>query len=382
MSKLFNSINNFFKAGSWSGAAWLFTLCLMLILLAFGYIIAHNSLDIQGREYVQLDKRQMLTIKKFLDNNPDTSANSDARDSVRTKRTNLIQLYLKGEFDDKLTIKQRNELDSLLNKVSNAEAYDYLSDKKLSKESFFWLTGSNAYIEAWLWCLMGVLASLIYYVSIANTKTLTTTGNDDTGNFAPGEIPGQVAKMFYAPVVTIVIILGYHYLSGGESNMIDITMNTGLILFSFIAGFFSARLMKFLDRLKELILPFSSSDTPTTATAKKNSSTNISVQVKLSDSLAGSPDAHGIISKFKEAEVTLTPESGGDAIALTNTSDDKPDVFAVSEIPDGKYVLKAMMAFKKDDTTQISLTGQQDVEINEKNNAFTLVLEKTDEADE
>ena len=379
MGKIMDKINQFFKAGTWTGAAWLFSLCLMLTMLAIGYIIAHNRLNIQGREYVQLDKKEMQTIKKFLDtypDNPDTTAG--ITDSIRKKRTNLIQLYLKGEYDNKLTANQTNELDSMLNLMSNSDAYDYLSEKKLSKQSFFWLTGSYAYIEIWLWCLIGVLASLIYYVSIANTKSLKTAGDIDSGSFDPAEIPGQVAKMFYAPVVTIVVILGYHYLSAGGSNMVDISMNSGLIVFSFIAGFFSARLMKFLDRLKDLILPYSSTDNPPVPATDKKPKADVTVQLQLSPALAGSPDAVGIKAKLNEAEITLTPESGGDPVSLAGTSEDKPDTFSVSQVTNGKYVLNATMAYKKDDATTINLTGQQDVEINDANSAFTLVLDKAE----
>jgi hypothetical protein len=247
--------------------------------------------------------------------------------------------------------------------------------------SYFWLTGSKTYLEAWLWCLIGVFASLIYYVSIANTKSLTTAGDEDSGSFKPGEIPGQIGKMFYAPAVTIVLILGYHYLSGGNSNMIDISVNNGLIVFSFIAGFFSGRLMKFLDKLKELILPFSSSNEPpagTTTAPAASTGSDATVQLQLSPSLAQSPEGPDIIENgFNAAEVSLTPDSGGDPITLVNPADDQSDVFTATQVLNGKYSLKATLTYKKDDTTIINMAGQQKVEISKNGNTFTLLLDKT-----
>ena len=75
-------------------------------------------------------------------------------------------------------------------------------------------------------------------------------------------------------------------------------MNTGLIVFSFIAGFFSARLMKFLDRLKELILPFGGTNNQPAPTSDDISNSDITVQVQLLPELANSPDAEDIKAKL------------------------------------------------------------------------------------
>lgn len=376
-----NDKKSFINALKWTGGEWLLALCVMLLLLAAGYIIAHGR--VKGAEHVQLDKKQMQIIKKYFDNNPDTGAVIETRKSIREVRTRLVMLFLKGEYDDKLSGTLSNELTTMLNMTGNGEAYDYLADKKMLMQSYFWLTGSKTYLEAWLWCLIGVLASLIYYVSIANTKSLTTAGDEDSGSFNPGEIPGQIGKMFYAPAVTIVLILGYHYLSGSNSNMIDISVNNGLIVFSFIAGFFSGRLMKFLDKLKELILPFSSSnESPAGTTAPATvTGSDTTVQLQLSPSLEQSPEGPDIIENgFNAAEVILTPDSGGDPITLVNPADDQSDVFSATQVRSGKYSLKATMTYKKDDRTIINMAGQQKVEISKTSSSFTLLLDKTEDS--
>lgn len=59
---------------------------------------------------------------------------------------------------------------ALLAQMKNQDITDYLIDKKFMVSSPFWLTGNKTYLEAFFWSLMGVLVSLVYYVSIANAK--------------------------------------------------------------------------------------------------------------------------------------------------------------------------------------------------------------------
>lgn len=379
MNKFFVKINTFFTARTWSGASWLLSLCCFLIVLAAAYIWVHQDKN-RGSEYIQLNAIQIQGLNNILSVYPDSGKAILQTDSVRRARAQrdaAVIEYLQSEYRGKIDSVQVLQLRSVISKFDNKDIGNYLTGKKIVVKSFFWLIGSDVYLEAWLWSLFGVLVSLIYYVSLAYSKSLSIIGDDDTGKFDPSELPSQIGKMFYAPACTIVIVLGYHFLSSSGSNMIDINVNKGLIIFSFISGFFSGRLMKFLDKLKDLFLPTTETvNSGKTTTAAK---ADTSVQLKLSEALLQSPDATAIVEAgYNAAVVTLTPEGGGDTIKLENPDDDQADVFTGKQLATGNYVLQASLAYKKEGDTVINMAGKQTVQLKENNNDFTLLLDKTE----
>ena len=425
MRDLKKEFTDFLKAGTWSGAGWLATLCVLFVIVATIYITTHAyHYDTKGREYVTLDKTQLKIIKKYLDDSinkvglsnssaaatnktktdstnatsstdttsiPDTTKkdgnkkladkgdpthNSPGKpqglqnvhntDDARAARTELIVRYLEDEYDNKLIEQNKNQLDTLMRSMSDEEVYDYLTDKKLLVESAFWLTGTDVYIEAFLWSLLGVLVSLIFYVGTANVNTVKSDENDVSGPFDPSEIPSQVAKMFYAPAVTIVIVLGYHFFTDETSNMADISVNKGLIVFSFIAGFYSGRLMKFLDRLKDLLLPFDGKDSATTDNKK-----DVIVTLKLSPALAAGPNAATITTSFPTAVVSINSQDGSLSKPFGLTKDSKGNtLFMAKEIPTGTYTLKASVT-----TGALNAQGQQVVQVTSSKSDFELLLQ-------
>jgi hypothetical protein len=325
---------------------------------------------------VQLNTAQVQTVNNLLSVYVDSSKTFPLSESARMQRkirNDVVIDFIQSEYQGRLDSLQQVELNKIMLQFDNKDVGNYLTNKNLIIKSFFWLIGSDVYLEALLWSLFGVLVSLIYYVSIAYSKSLSITGDDDTGKFDPAELPSQIAKMFYAPACTIVIVLAYHLLSGKNGNMIDINVNKGLIIFSFICGFFSSRVMKFLDKLKDLVLPLSekADNAPVTPPTKSD----VSVQLKLSDVLAQSPDAAAIIEAgFNAATVTLAPE-GGDPIELENPKDDQADLFLCKQVSPGKYILHAVYSFKKDESNIINMSAKQTVEVTTGNNAFSLPLD-------
>lgn len=380
MSKVFDKINKFFTARSWSGASWLLSLCCILTVLVAVYIWIHQDKN-RGREYIQLNASQIQGLNNVLSLYPDSGKvvlQTDSARRSRGKRDSAVIGFMQSEYRGNIDSVQILQLRSVICGFDNKDIGNYLAGKKIIVRSFFWLIGSDVYLEAWLWSLFGVLVSLIYYVSLAYSKSLSIIGDDDCGKFDPSELPSQIGKMFYAPACTIVIVLGYHFLSASSSNMIDINVNKGLIIFSFISGFFSGRLMKFLDKLKDLFLPV----TETSNTGKTNAAlkTDASVQLKLSESLLQSPDATAIVEAgYNAAVVTLTPEAGGAMIKLENPEDDQADLFSGKQIALGPYVLQASLSYKKDEDTIINMAGKQTVLLKEGDNNFTLLLDKTQE---
>jgi hypothetical protein len=159
--------------------------------------------------------------------------------------------------------------------------------------------------------------------------------------------------------------------------MTDISIGKGLLLFSFICGFFSGRVMKFIDRLKDLVLPVSSTDSTSTAPATATNAADIVVSLQITQALSQSPEGAGIIEGgFNTATVTLQPAAGGDAITLQTPAEDQGAGFTTKQVPFGKYTLKAAMAYNNAGTI-INLSASQDIEVNVTNKSFDLQLDKT-----
>lgn len=368
-----NDSMQFLQAKTWSGRSWLLMLCFLLSVVIIGYVVSHNIW--KGKQYVQLDKQQILLLNKYLNNDQHKSSNSDSISFYRQQRDTYLIAYLKSEMHQQLDQKEFTRTMDLISKMNHENVIDFLAEKKFLVHSVFWLTGNKAYVEALLWSLMGVLVSLIYYVSIANTKSLHTAGTDDSGSFDPAEISGQVAKMFYAPTCTIVLILGYQYLIDTNNSMIDISVNNGLIVFSFISGFFSGRVMRFLDRLKELVLPFGTSSQPTTIQSVQSG--DIEVTLDLSDSVSKSEYGPSLAEAgFNASIVSLVPQKGGDVISLINPAEDQADTFFGKNIPYGTYQLQAILSHKLDDDTIINLQAQKEIEIKSVQEKISVTLEK------
>lgn len=368
-----NDSMQFLQAKTWSGRSWLLMLCFLLSVLIIGYVVSHNIW--KGKQYVQLDKQQILLLNKYLNNDPNKSLNIDSIPFYRQQRDTYLIAFLKSEMHQQLDQKEFTRTMDLVSKMNHESAIDFLAEKKFLVHSVFWLTGNRAYAEALLWSLMGVLVSLIYYVSIANTKSLHTAGTDDSGSFDPAEISGQVAKMFYAPTCTIVLILGYQYLIDTNNSMIDISVNNGLIVFSFISGFFSGRVMRFLDRLKELVLPFGTSSQPTITQSIQSG--DLEVVLDLSETVSKSEYGAAIAEAgFNAAIVSLEPKNGGDAIQLINPPDDQADTFFGKGITYGLYTLQAQLSYQSDDQSIINLAASKEIEIKNNQETVTVLLDK------
>jgi hypothetical protein len=380
---------SFIKAKIWSGAGWLLTLCVILSVVILAYFLLHSHFT--GDDHKKLDTTQLANIDNIFSENPDpvtATVKATPTDSVkvqRAKRDKLLCAFLQNEYDGKLDTGHWNQLNTVLLGMNNKDAKLYLTNQEIIVHDYFWFTGSLTYIEVILWALVGVLVSLIYYVSLANSQQAKDADeqNGDIGPFDSSEISGQVAKMFYAPICALVLVLGYNLLNA-DNKMTDISIGKGLLLFSFICGFFSGRVMKFIDRLKDLVLPVSSSsgtgatgktggtDTPTAATTA-----DITTSLQLTPALAQSADGPDITEGgFNTAIVTLQPTAGGAPITLETPAEDQGANFTAKQVPFGKYTLQAAMAYKNA-TTVINLSASEDVDVSATNSSFQVQLDKT-----
>ncbi|MDR6943347.1 hypothetical protein [Mucilaginibacter pocheonensis] len=384
---------SFIKAKMWTGAGWLLTLCVTLVLVVAIYMLLHVCYG--GSDHKKLDNVQLLNIDNVLAAYPEPDSVQLKLNDPAAKKALLAQRkerdlalfnLLKNEYNGQIQERYLKQMDSLLVNLNNKDAKTYLNGKEIIVNSFFWFVGSGTYAEVLFWSLIGVLVSLIYYVSNANGVKITQSGDADaatadtaqTGPFNKAEIPGQVSKLFYAPVCALVLVLGYDLLGDSSSKMTDISIGKGLLLFSFISGFFSGRVMKFLDKLKDLVLPIGASDSTTPTTNEPSDNTNmvdVTVELQLASDLSSTPDGANIIDGgFNSAVVTLKPETG-DEIILDKPADDQSDSFT-TKAPAGKYTLYASMASKNGDTI-VNLAASKNIEVSDSNKIFQLELDKT-----
>ena len=418
---------SFIKAKIRSGAGWLLARCVILSVVILSYFWLH--VHYTGTDHKKLDTQQLSTIDNILSENPDPvtvalkpDTSYKAINAQRAQRDKRLAAFLQNEFDNQMDLTRWAQLDTVLTGLNNKDAKLYLTNQEIIVKDFFWFTGRSTYLEVLLWALIGVLVSLIYYVSLANGQAAKTTDEEDgdIGPFDSSEISGQVAKMFYAPICALVLVLGYSLLNS-DNKMTDISMGKGLLLFSFICGFFSGRVMKFIDRLKDLVLPVSSSsstgatgstngtdgadsgtgasgtngtateatgttsdnniaetaNTGNTVTAETANGTGVTVSLQLAPEVAQSADGPDIVEGgFNTAVVTLQPAAGGSPITLAVPSEDQGANFTAKQVPSGKYTLQASMAYKNT-TTVINLSASEAVEVSGASNSFELQLDKT-----
>ena len=389
----------FIKAKIWSGAGWLLTLCLTLLLVAVIYLLLHSYN--KGSDHKKLDNVQLLNIDNifagYKDSDSLTSKNPSVTKTVlyaRAQRDSALFNFLKSEYNGQVNEDWLKQMNKLLINLNNKDAKTYLNGKEIIVNSFFWFVGPGTYAEVLFWALIGVLTSLIYYVSNANGIKIKQTDEADdgaadtagTGPFNTAEIPGQVSKLFYAPVCALVLVFGYNMLGDSNTKMTDITMGNGLLLFSFISGFFSGRVMKFLDKLKDLVLPVDSSGNTNTnsadTTANPDSNTtnknvaDVTVELQLVPALSSTPEGADIVDLgFNSAVVTLKPETG-ELITLIKPADDQSSGFTAAQVPLGKYTLQATMASKIGNAVT-NLSASTDIEVSEASKAFQLEMGKT-----
>jgi len=233
---------------------YIFLLCSILTLVIGIYLSIHGGS--QGRNATEKNSAGIETLKL---NTTDIAfiSTSLLSDSVRNdtvvmqKQLDIIEDYLLLQYPGWDSV-NRIQLKKYFKNLSPASLTASLDKQKIKVSSYFWLSGKWAYAEIVFWAVFGVLASLIFYVS--------EIAKDPKTPFKSREIPSQIAKLFYAPLVTLVLIFSYDYFAG--ENAVDIEASKGLLIVSFLLGFFSGRAMDLLNRIKELLLPYNATPPP------------------------------------------------------------------------------------------------------------------------
>ncbi|MEO6550842.1 MAG: hypothetical protein ABIN94_22760 [Ferruginibacter sp.] len=294
---------------------------------------------------------------------------SDSCDCRECTTEERIMCFLWNEFNHKLDTLQLRSVAQYLSCASTTEATGFLSRTRFKVQSYFWLIGPLVYLEIIFWTWLGVLCSLLFNLGVISRKS-TTNPTDPTTYFDSSEIPSQVAKLLYAPVCTLIIILGYNFFT--DENIVDISSSKGVLVFAFIGGFYSSRLISFLDRLKELLLPVSG---PSGTQADIPPLRNIVVQVQLEENVKTLWDSLKI--DLQSLKVTLQKEgSTQQAIALNIDTSQWP-LFIFDFVQPGNYIIEAAWSTKINDKAA-NLQAKQRLEMKGADQSVVLKLAAVD----
>lgn len=161
-------------------------------------------------------------------------------------KINKALLYVRTEFDGKLQKEQETVIKDYIRTYSAQEVGQLLAQLQLKVTSYFWLSGPWMYAEMVFWVIFGVICSNLFALgNLGRTRGFSS--------FDAKEVPYQVAKFFYAPFCAIIIMLAYNYFK--HSEVVDVHASEGMIVVAFIIGLFSGRMMSFLERFKDALLP-------------------------------------------------------------------------------------------------------------------------------
>ncbi|WP_276485133.1 hypothetical protein [Paraflavitalea pollutisoli] len=410
------------SADSWTAEQWLKRLTYILLSIILVYVVLH-LIHNKGQEYFKLNAKQVQRISSLLlsadttkkdalskkttedhkgkkpqktspDNKNGDSATADTgvivRPPIKTDTTpkgsetrkpieeeicdseNPVISFLRIEIGA-LAATQERDIKNYICQFRNEprEIVAFLTDTRYKVDAFFYLAGPLVYLEVIFWSLFGVLASLLYYVSDAERK------KDE--EFDPAQIPYQKAKMFYAPLATLVLVLGYSMIAG--ENLVDIDAGKGMIVFAFLAGFYSGRTMNFLDRLKEFLLPGIESESKiSTKSGKGSKVAAVGVNLLLDPTGLTDQQQKDIAQAgFKQATITLTPKAGGNDITLVAPTDDKGHNFTGKDIPFGTYTMKTAFTVKDDAGVVLQFNATQEVDIKQPQHTFEIKIRKSED---
>lgn len=301
-------------------------LCLILLLNTVIYFGSHciwgNSVGFEMVQLTQDDAERIDEMLKRPASEIDSTVRKDTINYVYVIRDykqtdDLIVNYLLRNYENLDSTNQVRVLTEICALPENGRV-GILLKIKIKVKSFFWLYGAGAYVEIMLWTIFGVMASILYFVSeVIRDKKIA---------FEPSEIPSQLAKLFYAPIISMILIFSYEYATGGDGIAIHATK--GVLIVSFLLGFYSGRAMELLNRVKELLLPYSSTYKANKPVAPAVNSKDVKVMLEiLAEQIPVGQDVEVFKNQLSGAIVKLKDKTNGEETTLTSAGVDKPGVF-------------------------------------------------------
>lgn len=410
--------NAMLHADYWTIGRWFSFLIIFTAAWAGIYFASHSEAGIPGYEYATFNTEQVRQINRiltsnagpmriaqdnqqpatFIDSSVSISPSQNELNNLNTIsgcdincRAEKVLLYVNSEFDGKVTPEQQQSLKQYISTFAQQDVGIFLADYKLKVRSYFWLAGPLIYGEVVFWVVIGVVCSLLF----GTGNALRRSGKRGFDN---KQIMYQVAKLFYAPFLTIVILLAYNYFN--RNTTLSTSLGQGIIVFAFIAGFFAGRFMNFIDRLKHLILPGSANENemafanahhtqqiPVTANvgqieavermkvdengelthdvevaprANNADEINVEIEVKLDASGMLEEEKESILAKgFAKAIITLHNVNGKEIIPAKKTGTDEAPVFTAYNVKPGIYIARATLSQKQHDDQIVNFFGER-----------------------
>jgi hypothetical protein len=348
---------------------WFKFLAVNLIIVAILYVGGHIYSNLCGQEfnyeYDSISKEKMTFI---------TQITVDVSIKDPKERVAKLMQYIDNIFNYKIDPIQRSKINRFLITAKPTQIISYLTNTRFMVKSFFWLIGPFVYLEIVFCAVFGVLSSLLFNMGHI-IKNSTTDLADPRTTFDSSEVPYQVAKLLYAPICTLAVILGYNFFK--DENIADISSSKGVIAFAFICGFYSGRLIALMDRLKEVLLP-----TEASPIISKSSNSNLApiknLSVRVTADLTQLSDEEKTLmgaNWLNETEVQMAAINSKTSFKATRSANDALGVFTISDFFPGNYKITA--SYKKENgAVDIELTGNITGPIRSDNGPIDLVLKK------
>lgn len=346
-----------------SRLTWRWVLILSSLLLALAWFYAHlhhdQCLPGPGKERVALDQKDLDLVRRILQRSAQSAdSNTASSDSLRLLSVTQLLSTRLAKWDKEDRIMHL----ALMRRLDREELLSHLSSARFVVRSFFWLTGWPAILEVVFWTLFGALCSLLYSIyDIRRRHAMAHDGApaDPELGFDAREMPNHLAKLVFAPFVSVIVIFGYKYLAeDGYGGVIE--TSTGVVIMSFLLGFYSARAMRMLDRIKEVLLPYDGRPEPSAPQAAAARTAKLTVQLVLHSDAASQHPEHveALNAELDAAAVNLVPRNGGEAIPLQAVGDDNDARFS-GTVPVGSYTVNATLA----SSVGVGLTGTAEVNL-------------------
>lgn len=227
----------------------------------------------------------------------------------------------------------KHSLQSSMNLMPDAPSLKaFLTTHPIRVYSPYHLEGRKLLWELICWAWFGVFCSLFYNVSEAykganikpkpadsgaapsdqlTLETIRTASGDAQPLFAtnrverrllngfdPAEVPSHIAKLIYTPFLIVVFYL-YTVTFGSADDLRHVQIGEGVIVFAFVLGFFSGRMVDLLENVKELLFRWGSQQslrTPAPAAGQMGAGApgNPPVPVRPVPAPAGQPPLAGV----------------------------------------------------------------------------------------
>lgn len=304
-----------------------------------------DSTSVSKKDTVKINSGKVDSTKIKQDTNKVTGKPAAKADTACAKAIpsdgsicNKVMHYVDNIFDGKIDKCQEEKIHQFLCEATPREATDFLNGTRFRIRSSFWLIGPSVYWEVYFWAIFGVLSSLLFSLGAVGSNATSDLGNPKS-QFDSSEIYGQVAKLFYAPLCTLSVVFGYNYFK--DASIVDISSSKGVIVFAFIGGFYSSRIIALMDRLKDVLLPNSGLGTLPTPNTPASPIPLVTVKVGLDPTLSADTIAAITPAILNTTMVTIRGIASSSIITGTRNAGDPDGVFSFSQVQPGNYVFSA-----------------------------------------